>query len=154
MSDVTTQCERCGGSLTDAGRCSVCGAEQRQLEDDNARTLSERVEDLFSTPDRVQPKTPPRGAHLVNKMSNERYPLTASVSKIGRDSTNSIPLPKDSYISRHHAWVLFIKGSYWVEDLGSTNGTLLNGEILTERRQIFPGDCLKLGRTELIFELS
>jgi pSer/pThr/pTyr-binding forkhead associated (FHA) protein len=80
--------------------------------------------------------------------------LTQSVSKIGRDQTNSIALSKDSYISRHHAWILFIKGSYWVEDLGSTNGTLLNGELLSERKQMFPGDCLKLGRTELVFELS
>lgn len=132
----------------------LCGAEQRQIEVANARSLAERVEDLFSLPGKAQPKAPPSGAHLVNKSTTESFPLTQSVSKIGRDQTNSIALPKDSYISRHHAWVLFIKGSYWVEDLGSTNGTLLNGELLTERKQIFPGDCLKLGRTELIFELS
>jgi hypothetical protein len=154
MSDVTTQCERCGGSLSEEGRCIVCGAEQRQIEAANARSLAERVEDLFTLPGKAQPKVPPAGAHLYNKGTDERFPLTQSVSKIGRDQTNSIALPKDSYISRHHAWVLFIKGSYWVEDLGSTNGTLLNGELLTERKQIFPGDCLKLGRTELIFELS
>ena len=44
-----------------------------------------------------------------------------------------------------------MQGAYWVEDLGSTNGTLLNGEILSERRQIAPGDRLTFGKTELIF---
>ena len=132
----------------------MCGAESKQLETANSKSLAEKMEDLFTLSGKSQPKLPPAGAVLINKGTNERFPLTQSVSKIGRDQTNSIPLPKDSYISRHHAWVLFIKGSYWVEDLGSTNGTLLNGELLNERKQIFPGDCLKLGRTELVFELS
>ncbi len=93
------------------------------------------------------------GAMLVNKETNERYPLSQSVSKIGRDKANNISLNNDSYISRHHAWVLFIKGNYFVEDLGSTNGTLLHGEVLSERKQIFPGDRIKFGRTELVFEI-
>jgi pSer/pThr/pTyr-binding forkhead associated (FHA) protein len=73
------------------------------------------------------------------------------VSKIGRDQTNNISINADHYISRHHAWVLQMQGGYWVEDLGSTNGTLLNGEVLNERRQIFPGDKLTFGKTELVF---
>ncbi len=154
MGDVTTQCESCGGALSEAGRCQECGSEQRQLEEDNERLMAAKVENLLGTPSAAALKTPPAGACLCNKGNQEQYSLSQSVSKIGRDQSNSIALPKDSYISRHHAWVLFIKGSYWVEDLGSTNGTLLNGELLTERRQIFPGDCLKLGRTELFFELS
>jgi pSer/pThr/pTyr-binding forkhead associated (FHA) protein len=44
-----------------------------------------------------------------------------------------------------------MQGAYWVEDLGSTNGTLLNGEILSERRQINPGDRITFGKTELVF---
>lgn len=154
MNELTKECERCGGSLTDEGRCSTCGASQADSGEPTAKSLAEKMEDLFALPGKAQPKVPPAGAALLLKGTSERFPLTQSVSKIGRDQTNSIPLPKDSYISRHHAWILFIKGSYWVEDLGSTNGTLLNGEVLNERKQIFPGDCLKLGRTELVFELS
>lgn len=90
-------------------------------------------------------------AFLYNKLTNERYPLTQSVSKIGRDQTNNISITNDHYISRHHAWVLQMQGGYWVEDLGSTNGTLVNGELLGERRQVNPGDRLTFGKTELIF---
>lgn len=94
---------------------------------------------------------PPRPAFLFNKLTNERFPLNQSVSKIGRDQTNNIPITNDHYISRHHAWVLQMQGSYWVEDLGSTNGTMINGELLAERRQVSPGDKLTFGKTELIF---
>lgn len=154
MSDVMTPCERCGGSVTKEGFCSDCGAEMTQLEEANAKYLARKEEDLFTASEQLQPNVPPEGAYLHNRSAGERYALTQSVSKIGRDQTNSIAILKDSYISRHHAWVLFIKGGYWVEDLGSTNGTLLNGDLLTERKQIHPGDCIKLGRTELIFEMS
>ena len=92
-----------------------------------------------------------RSAFLFNKLTNERHPLNQSVSKIGRDQTNNISIASDHYVSRHHAWVLQMQGAYWVEDLGSTNRTLLNGEILSERRQIAPGDRLTFGKTELIF---
>ena len=93
-------------------------------------------------------------AALINKETNEQFPLTQSVSKVGRDKTNTISLYNDSYVSRHHAWILLIKGKYYVEDLGSTNGTLLNGEVLAERKQLSSGDQLKFGRTELLFELN
>lgn len=139
-SGLTKSCERCGEPLL-SDKCPTCD------------TLDENREDMVRA-GQAGAKSQTPNAALVMRGTNERFPLTQSVSKIGRDQTNSIPLPKDSYISRHHAWVLFIKGSYWVEDLGSTNGTLLNGEVLNERKQIFPGDCLKLGRTELVFEMN
>lgn len=156
MSDVTNECERCGGSLTGDRRCSVCGAleEHSPSHSEGKSSLATQVESLFSQPAKTQDRPPSGSAVLVDKATNQRYSLTQAVSKIGRDQTNSIPLVKDNYISRHHAWILFIKSTYWVEDLGSTNGTLLNGELLNERKQIFPGDCLKVGRTELFFELS
>jgi pSer/pThr/pTyr-binding forkhead associated (FHA) protein len=143
-SGLTSKCERCGGSLSSTGQCASCVSEGSPLD---TRADIPAVVATRASAAQVN-------AALVMRGTNERFQLTQSVSKIGRDQTNSIPLPKDSYISRHHAWVLFIKGSYWVEDLGSTNGTLLNGEVLNERKQIFPGDCLKLGRTELVFEMN
>ena len=154
MSGLTKECKRCGGALTEAGRCLVCGTNQRQVEATTGKSLTETMENLFTLGGKAQPRVPPSGAVLVNKGTNERYKLTQSVSKIGRDENNSVPLINDSYISRDHAWILCIKGGYWLEDLGSTNGTLLNGDLICERKQLFPGDCLKLGRTELLFELS
>jgi hypothetical protein len=152
MSMSGTECTRCGGQLNQEGRCSVCGVT-RELSS-SLRQASSSVgggsPEVISMPLRKDSKTS-RPAFLFNKLTNESFPLTQSVSKIGRDQTNSISLAADHYISRHHAWVLQMQGGYWVEDLGSTNGTLLNGEVLNERKQIFPGDRITFGKTELVF---
>ncbi len=129
-----------------AGQCGFCGPSSSTALADNGT--------IDGSDASAQTQAPAEGAMLVNKETNERYSLGQSVSKIGRDKANNISLNNDSYISRHHAWVLFIKGNYFVEDLGSTNGTLLNGDVLSERRQIFPGDRIKFGRTELVFEIN
>jgi len=146
----TQECARCGGQLNQEGRCSVCGVTRDMGSQGAARAVTEKTSDVISMPIRKDAKTS-RPAFLFNKATNESFPLTQSVSKIGRDQTNSISLASDHYISRHHAWVLQMQGGYWVEDLGSTNGTLLNGEVLNERKQIFPGDRLTFGKTELVF---
>jgi pSer/pThr/pTyr-binding forkhead associated (FHA) protein len=120
------------------------------------KSLVDKMDEIYSRPLRnQQPKVvTATGAFLINKHTKERHELGQTVCKIGRDTTNNIALPKDSYVSRHHAWILQIKGAYWVEDLGSTNGSQLNGEVLRERKQIFNGDQLRFGRTDMTFEVS
>lgn len=160
MSGIFEKCARCGATVNPARACPYCIAEFGGSQGDNggssaqhgvASPQTETLEDILSKSSSL--RAPSGMALLINKDTSERFPLAQSVSKIGRDKANNISLHNDSYVSRHHAWVLFIKGSYWVEDLGSTNGTLLNDELLSERKQIFPGDRIKVGRTELVFEL-
>ena len=145
------QCARCGATLARPGaECKVCGGTV------NMGVMQPAAEDRKDDPQQAasafrKEAKPMKPAFLFNKLSNERFPLNQSVSKIGRDQTNNISVTNDHYISRHHAWVLQMQGAYWVEDLGSTNGTLLNGEILSERRQISPGDRLTFGKTEFVF---
>lgn len=140
-------CARCGGVVDPSGRCTVCGNSSYGGQPQGAPGQA---------PAQQQGKPMPasRPAFLYNKLTNERYALAQSVSKIGRDQTNNISITNDHYISRHHAWVLQMQGGYWIEDLGSTNGTLVNGELLGERRQINPGDRLTIGKTELIFVME
>jgi pSer/pThr/pTyr-binding forkhead associated (FHA) protein len=57
------------------------------------------------------------------------YNLTAKEVTLGRDLTNNIVI-QDPEISRFHLILRWIDNNYEVEDLGSTNGTLLNGEVL------------------------
>lgn len=150
---MTTECSRCGGLLARPGaQCKVCGGTVSLGINPSAApaTSSNSAHPDSAQAFRSEAK-PMRPAFLFNKMTNERFPLNQSVSKIGRDQTNNISINNDHYVSRHHAWVLQMQGAYWVEDLGSTNGTLLNGEILSERRQINPGDRITFGKTELVF---
>jgi len=92
-----------------------------------------------------------RSAFLFNQATAERHPLSNAVTRIGRDRTNNIALKDDAYVSRHHAWILQATGGFWIEDLGSTNTTLLNGQPVKERSQLTAGDKLTFGKTEMKF---
>lgn len=77
----------------------------------------------------------------------ERIPLL-SVSSIGRNAENAVVLD-DSFISGEHARLLW-SGKAWVlEDLGSTNGTHINGHIVKNTASVHPGDVIELGRVKL-----
>src|SRR5471030_1795517 len=57
---------------------------------------------------------------------------------------------KDAKMSRRHARVyLDPEGQVWVEDLGSMNGTFVNGERLTRARRVRLGDEIRVGRASL-----
>jgi len=71
---------------------------------------------------------------------------------IGRSPDNSLAL-SDSKVSRHHAEVrLITTGQYRLSDLGSANGTWLNGRRLTAPRDLQNGDVIQIGTTSLRFE--
>lgn len=71
---------------------------------------------------------------------------------IGRTDDNVVVLEGDDYASGRHARVESGLDGTWVVDLGSTNGTFLNGERLEGRRRLHEGDLLQVGDTELRFE--
>ncbi len=77
---------------------------------------------------------------------NQIYELSKGVVTIGRDITNDIVI-NDPEVSRHHCRLTQGGGGYTVEDLGSTNGTFVNGQRLTGARPLQPGDMLGLGET-------
>jgi pSer/pThr/pTyr-binding forkhead associated (FHA) protein len=72
------------------------------------------------------------------------YDLTKEVTLMGRDVSNDIILG-DSEISRQHARLTRTPGGYVIEDLGSTNGSFVNGERLMAPRVLNPGDLVALG---------
>jgi pSer/pThr/pTyr-binding forkhead associated (FHA) protein len=71
---------------------------------------------------------------------------------IGRAEDNVIVISGDDYASGHHARVEALLDGTWVIDLGSTNGTYVNGERVEGRRRLHEGDVLQVGDTELAFE--
>jgi len=80
----------------------------------------------------------------------ERMPLRA-VSSVGRDAGNDIVL-NDEAASAKHAIVSFADGEWWLEDAGSTNGTVLNGSRIWDRERFQYGDEVAVGRIALRLE--
>jgi pSer/pThr/pTyr-binding forkhead associated (FHA) protein len=76
----------------------------------------------------------------------ESYALTDEVT-VGRGGGCAIVLADDSFVSTVHARVFRRDGSVYVEDLGSRNGTLLNGEPVTHAAQLRRGDQVQFGQT-------
>jgi hypothetical protein len=79
--------------------------------------------------------------------------LVSSEAVIGRDAGCAIVL-SDDYASAQHARVFERDGRIWVEDLHSTNGTLLNGQRLRRVAPLEAGDQLKIGATVLAFRVE
>ena len=72
------------------------------------------------------------------------FDLSKEVTLLGRDVTNDISLG-DPEVSRQHARLTRTPGGYVLEDLGSTNGSFVNGERLVAPRVLASGDLLGLG---------
>ena len=70
--------------------------------------------------------------------------------RIGRGPENELVLP-DAGVSRRHARIYGQGAKLLVEDVGSANGTELNGALLQGPHALEDGDCISLGPVELVF---
>ena len=77
------------------------------------------------------------------------YPLTARRVVLGRSRECDIRIP-DANVSRRHAEVRQEGATHWVVDLGSTNGTEVNGRRV-ERTKLSDGDRITIGSTDVVF---
>ncbi len=78
------------------------------------------------------------------------YDLDGEVT-VGRSNGCGIPTTYDAYSSTVHARVYRSGGQVWVEDLGSTNGTFVNSERISQPSRLAKGDILQIGAT--VFEV-
>jgi hypothetical protein len=72
---------------------------------------------------------------------------------IGRSRECDVVL-EDAGISRRHAEIRPTAEGWTVQDLGSTNGVVVNGRPATGAQQLYPGDRVELGSTEIVFEVG
>ncbi len=82
-----------------------------------------------------------------------RQQLEGSNVSIGRASDCTIPI-KDRYLSRKHAEIVADRGGWVLKDLGSANGTYLNGSRVERELKLQTGDRIRLGDTEILFETA
>ena len=91
-------------------------------------------------------------ARLVDRTYQRPYDLGGTIVKMGRESSNDIVV-QDINASRRHAELrLNTQGIWVITDLGSMNGTLVNG-VSVASRPLYPGDIVTIGKTDFEFTL-
>jgi hypothetical protein len=76
-----------------------------------------------------------------------------TVTGLGRALSNTVVI-EDAFASNEHALLSWRGGRWWLEDLGSTNGTMLNGDRLTAPAIVATGDEIGIGAVRLRIELA
>ena len=95
---------------------------------------------------------------LINLRQDLDFPVEESYEigeneVIGRGKKCSISIP-DKYLSTKNSRIFKSSGKFYLEDLGSTNGTRLNGETLSDKAvELLDGDKISLGRVNFLFVL-
>lgn len=89
----------------------------------------------------------------IGAQPETEYKLTQATTIVGRESINDLVLD-DPEVSRRHCRVILDEEGYLIEDLGSTNGTFVNGQRVTMPTVLYHGDTIELGKTVRVVFLN
>jgi FHA domain len=125
-----------------------------------SRDMTAGQESMVLTPVRparpaVEPLRRPTARLVVTSSPELREGSVIAVTRelvAGREPGLDIPLPADGYVSGRHARILRAAEADMIEDLGSTNGTFVNGERVNGSRSLRAGDLVTIGQTQLTYE--
>jgi len=92
---------------------------------------------------------------LLNRLDSLPYRVRDSYSlngtlSLGRSSENDVVI-KDPFVSKRHLIITKDEEEYFIEDLGSSNGTYVNKQLLVDAAKLINGDIIKIGDLEFIF---
>src|SRR5947207_3836821 len=87
---------------------------------------------------------------IINPTSSSRreIALARTIVSIGRDPSNDVVLP-DAMVSRRHAVIEFRGSQYFIRDCNSSNGSLVNGDRVSER-SLRDGDLVAIGTARIL----
>jgi hypothetical protein len=126
-----------------------------------ARDLRLPQESMILSPQQASALLPQPAARVHGKLvvvgspaleQGDTVTLDSHALRVGRSGDNELPIESDEYASAHHARFEPRRDGVYVEDIGSTNGTFVNGIRLTRERRLAPGDVVRIGETDLRFE--
>jgi pSer/pThr/pTyr-binding forkhead associated (FHA) protein len=134
-------CPTCGQAvLTGTRYCGNCGSELPIEEDSSSVSEPRTVLEVEPAPYLLITAGSGRG---------QTFELRGEAN-LGRSRTNAIAL-SDSKVSRNHARLDPVRSTYILTDLGSANGTFVNGVRITQPVRLRDSDLLQVGDTQLVF---
>ena len=115
---------------------------------DNCCTISDNLSDCYF----VHFPIPMAFLHTRDSsvIGSKTFFLQNATVRIGRTAQNDIPLEHHG-ISREHAIITQDENEYYITDLGSRNGTFVNGRSIEEKTKLVNGDLLRFCDVELVF---
>src|ERR687887_311857 len=93
-----------------------------------------------------------RSATRDLRLPQESFVLGSAPLTVGRGAANDLELRGDDFASAEHARFEPRRDGVWLSDVGSTNGTFVNGVKLERPRKLAPGDRIRIGATDLRFD--
>ncbi len=117
---------------------------------DDAESLNQAVPPADATVMLEQPVAKQPSGKLVNLVTHEQHTIFSDRTTMGRENSCNLIVP-DPSVSRHHAEILLGENGWLIRDTGSTNGTAVNGEPVSQSR-IYSGDIITLGNTQIKFQ--
>jgi pSer/pThr/pTyr-binding forkhead associated (FHA) protein len=106
----------------------------------------------FSTPETERASEPDAATLRFDDEPKRRFELRP-VTALGRASDNDIVID-DPFTSSNHAMIIWRDGGWWIEDLGSHNGTFVNDVITRKAAELEDGDYIGIGQTCLRFTVE
>ncbi|MEI2277639.1 DUF3662 and FHA domain-containing protein [Paenarthrobacter ilicis] len=129
-----------------AGHFEIASRTEKQSNDGSAPAPSPRA----NVP--AAPVRQPTRMQPVLDIGGQRYSLNALSVVLGRSSEADI-LVDDTGVSRKHLEIRTENGSTWAVDMGSTNGSYVNGHKVNGSVELTDGSTITMGRTKIIFRL-
>ncbi len=127
----------------------VPAPELPELDPIPAATMVYRPRELEPDAPADAPEPEPEREVVTLTVNGRVRPLTARLVVLGRSRECDISI-SDSNVSRRHAEIVQEGATYWIVDLGSTNGTELNGRRITKEK-LADGDTVTIGATDIVF---
>jgi len=115
------------------------------------------AQESFIMPPVAGTVTPPVGGRLVVQQSpvldkGDEFSVDSAPLTVGRASQNDVAIDGDEFASARHVRFEPRRDGVWVHDLGSTNGTYVNGVRIDGARRLAAGDVIRVGETDLRFD--
>ncbi|HEX5289482.1 MAG TPA: FHA domain-containing protein [Streptosporangiaceae bacterium] len=129
-------------------RTDLFGAQRRRRAQRKARAPRPAAPPAPRRPGRVSRATPQQMVVTAGPLAGKTFPLTDAQITIGRADDATLVLT-DDYASTRHARIFPQDGQWIVEDLGSTNGTYLDRQKVTQPTPVPVGVPIRIGKTVL-----
>jgi hypothetical protein len=104
-----------------------------------------------ATTNPIEDKATERQIHTLVLDNGTRFELANDKYSIGRQTTCDVVIA-DHNVSRVHAELKIVQGSWQIDDRGSTNGTRVNGTVIAEPTPLASGDVIAFGAVNIHFE--